>query len=312
MSTNLTPLFIRGLDDNIYVVVSGYEAFWKKIFHVHPTIARYIDHQTWEGYKLPQSRVPGERIADGQFLPSFSKHYVIRNFGLKDSFPEEDIDDDLYGVIKRVIPAKGGLFARTFMDLTEYDTANLLANQGFASGSLVAGSPDGKSLFNTQHPVSVSQQNVFASNRPTIETDMSVAGMQAASTNIRLQKAPNNLTYTPNEIAKVVYNPGLTYIAHQVWKGKWEPNTANRNDNYLNRQQVELIEWPYWNKAGAQGVNNAWFVLGKYHHLHFFMRQGVRPRSQSDIHTNSIIMSATIRYDEGWTDWRGTYGSTGL
>ena len=312
MSNNLAPLFVKGIDENIYTVIKGYEATWKKIFHVHPTKARYIDHQTWAGYGLPQARVPGERIADGQFAPSFSKHYVIRNFGLKDSFPDEDIADDLYGVINRVIPAKAGLFARTFMDLLELDTANLLSNQGFASGTNVAGSPDGRSLFSTVHPISVGQSAVTVANRPLIEVDMSVAGAQAAAVAIRLQKAPNNITVIPNEVAKVVYNPGLTYIAHQVYKGKWEPNTANRNDNVLNQKHVELVEWPYWNKSGAQGVNNAWFVLGKMHNLHFFMRQGVRPKSQSDIVTNSIILAATCRFDEGWTDYRGTWGTTGL
>lgn len=312
MSYNLTPLYVKGIDENIHVTIAAYEAGWKPLFHIHETQARYIDHQTWEGYQLPQARFPGGIIASGQFKPSFNKHFVIRSFGLQDQFPFEDIEDDLYGVIHRMLPAKGGLFAQSFMDLMEIDTSNLLSIQGFASGSNVAGSPDGVSLFSSAHPISVSQPNVLWSNRSSINVDMSIAGAQAAETALRLQKAPNNITVLQNELDLVWFNPALKYIAQQVWRGQWEVGTADRNENFLRKKNVRLHAWPYWNKSGAVGTNNAWAALGKKHHLHFFMRQGVRTKTQSDIATNSEIIASTVRFDEGWTDPRGTWASNGL
>lgn len=312
MSTNLGPLYIKGLDKNIGVTIATYEPGWKPIFKIDSTMMRYIDRQSWEGYQLPQFRIPGTVIASGQFLPSFNKHYVVQNYGLQDQFPNEDVKDDLYGVIKRVIPSKGGLFGQTFNDLLEIYHANLLGVTGFASGSTVSGSPDGVALFSAAHPISVSQSTVLASNTPTIPVDLSIAGAQAAETNLRLQKAANNITILNNELDLVWFNPAETYIAHQVWKGRWEVNTADRNENFLTRDKVKLHSWPYWNKSGATGTNNGWGCRGKNHHLNFFLRQAVESDTQPDINTNSQIIAATIRFVSGYDDWRGTYGSPGI
>lgn len=311
MSTNLGPLFIKGIDKNIHVTINAYEAGWKVIFHVEPTGMRYIDEQTWEGYPLPQSRLPGTVIASGQFNPSFNKHYVVLNVGLQDQFPNEDLRDDLYGVIKRVIPAKGGLFGRTFMDYLEIYCANLLGIIGFASGA-PAGSPDGVALFSASHPISASQQSILWSNIPTVPVDLSIAGVQASETAMRLQKAPNNITIIQNEVDMCIYNPAEHYVAMQVYKGRWEVNTADRNENFITRDKVKLHSWPYWNKSGATGTNNGWMVRGREHYLNFFTRQGVESDTQSDINTNSQIIAATMRFAAGYTDPRGTWGSPGI
>lgn len=312
MSTNLGPLYIKGLDKNIGITIATYEPGWKPIFHVDSTMMRYIDRQNWEGYQLPQFRIPGTLIASGQFLPTFNKHYVVQNYGLQDQFPIEDIDDDLYGVIKRVIPSKGGLFGQTFNDLMEYYCANLLGVTGYASGSTVAGSPDGVALFSNAHPISVSQSTITASNVPTIPVDLSIAGAQAMETNLQLQKAPNNLTILKNKVDLVWYNPAEHWIAQQVFRGRWEPNTADRNENFLTRDAVTLHPWPYWTKSGATGTNNGWAARAKNHHLQFFLRQAVKSNTQPDINTNSQIIAATIRFVAGYDDFRGTWGSAGV
>ena len=310
-TSNYGFLFIPGIDEILFELMKSYKPVWRELFNVQSTKMRYIDRQTVEGYQLPVGRVPGQQIADGQWRPSFNMHYVIRNFGLKDSAPEEDIEDDLYGAINRMMASKAGAFARSFQDLMEYDTSNYLSVQGFASGSNVAGTPDGKSIFNTAHPISASNLTTTWANRPSVEIDLSVAGAQAAATNLRTQKYPNNLTYMNNEPAVVCFNPALHYIAQQVYKGLWEPNTANRNDNNLRFDRVKLVPWAYWTKSGATGTNNAWFVLGRERYLRMFIRQGYQTKTQPDINTNSLIIAATCRYTEGIDDPRGTWGTTG-
>lgn len=311
MSTNLGPLYEKGLNENIGVTIKAYEAGWKALFHMEPTGMRYFDVQGWEGYPLPQQRVYGTLIASGQFQPSYNKHYVVQSYGLQDQFPYEDIEDDLYGVIKRMIPAKGGAFGRSFMDLLEIYCANIFAITGFQSGAPY-GSPDGVALFSNAHPISASQNTVLWSNIPTTPVDMSIAGAQASETAMRLQKAPNNITYENNEVATVVFNPAEWYIARQVYLGRWEVNTADRNENFLTRDKVKLHSWPYFNKSGVTGLNNGWFVLGQQHHMQFINRQPVRSKTQSDINTNSQIIAATIRFTAGYSDPRGTWGSPGV
>lgn len=312
MSSNLYPLFIKGINRHFLLELMTYNPKWKSIFHVGATDERYIWHQGWQGYPLPQFRVPGEPIAQSQFAPSFNKQYIIRSFGLGDSFPQEDIDDDLYAVITFSAAKKGGLMARSFVNLMEYDTAGFFQNQGYVSGSSVAGMSDGKSLFNTAHPISANNTGTTASNRPSIDADMSVALAQFYAVNLRTQKAPDNLTFIDNEVRAVVFNPTLHYVVRQVYRGQWVPNTADRDLNYLPEDGVEFIEWAYFQSSGLTGTNNSTFVVGREHYLYFFMRSAYNTKTDYDIHTNSQIVTAMARYDEGASDWRGTSGSLGL
>lgn len=285
---------------------------WKDIFHMGTTKDRYVWAQGWEGYQLPKFRIPGSRVAQDVFKPSFSKQYIIRNFGLGDAVSMEDIEDDLYAVINYVLAKKGGLMAQAFMDLMEYQTANYFAINGFASGSSVAGMSDGVSLFSTAHPISASNTAVTFSNRPATDADMSNATAQQMITGLWTQKAPNNLTFLNNKLRAVVYNPAQEFVARQVFRGKWNQNTSDRNENFVNREDVQLIKWPYFQKSGATGTNNAWFGIAEQHHLNFYMHTAPKTKTDYDINTNSQIIITLTRFDYGADDPRGTWGSSGV
>lgn len=312
MSLNIGPVLIKGLDKNIGVTIASYDPGWKPIFHLDSTAMRYIDRQSWEGYQLPGFRLPGTLIQSGQFLPSFNKHYVVINAGLQDQIANEDAKDDLYGLIKRIMAMKSGLLGQTFIDILEIYHANLLGITGFASGSAVAGSPDGVCQFSNAHPISASQLSVLWSNIPTVPVDLSIAGAQAMTTALRLQKAANNITILNNEADLVWYNPSEHYIAMQVFKGQWEVGTADRNENFLTRDKIKLHSWPYWNKSGATGTTNGWGARGRNHHMYFFLRQGAESDTQPDIQTNSQIIAVTMRWVSGYDDPRGSWASPGL
>jgi hypothetical protein len=312
VSTNLGPLFQKGISKQFFLGLKEYNPPWKNIFHVGTTDERYIWHQGWEGYPKPVFRVPGEPITQASMAPTFNKQYIIRRFGLGDSFPQEDIDEDLYAVINWSAAKKGGLLARSFIDLMEYETAGFFTNQGFATGTNVFGMSDGRSLFNTAHPVSVRNSTITAANRPSVDADLSVTSAQAAQVNLRTQYAPNNLTIINGEPRAVVFHPSLLYVAKQVYRGQWTPGTADRNLNYTPEDDTELISWPYFQSSGATGTNNSWFEIGKEHYLHFFMHTTATPNTDYDINTNSQIIMWTTAFDYGADDWRQTYGSLGL
>lgn len=290
--------------------MNTYDPEWRKIFHVHGTGDRYIWHQGWQGYGLPQQRVPGQPVAQSQFQPSFGKTYIIQNFALGDAVPQEDIDDDMYAVIKYAMASKGGLMANSFMNLWQYRTANFFANQGFASGTTVAGMSDGRSLFNTAHPQAASVLGTTYANRPSTAADLSVASWQAAETNLRTQLAPDGLTYLNNEPRILVVNPALSFVANQINTGKWQPFSADRTESAT--KHLEVITWPYFKKSGATGTDNAWFMVGKDHFLNFFMREAPKPETDYDINTRSQIVIMSTRADYGASDYRGTYGSPGI
>lgn len=313
MSTSLYPLFTEGIDKHFLLRLAMYQPVWKRLFHTHTTDKRYIWAQSWQGYGLPQFRTPGTRIAQDVFQPSFGKQYIIANYALGDAVAQEDIDDDLYAVINFVLAQKGGFMANSFENLLEYLTSGFFAVQGFASGTTVAGMADGLSLFNTAHPTAASTLGITQANRPSTDADMSVASMQAMTTALRLQKAPDNLTYLNNELAKVVYNPTLDFVAQQIFKyPKWQPYSSDRTGNPLGNQNVELCPWPYFTKSGTVGTNNAWFGLANTHYCNFYMRSAPHSKTDYDINTNSQVLIMMSRHTQGADSWIGSYGSTGL
>ena len=310
MSTNLTPLYQPGIERNLMLEFSEYPPYWKEFMHVDDTSMRINWDQTWSGYGMPPLRFPGQPFMQGQFNPSFSKVYIQQGRGLGDAFPYEDEEDDLYGVIRRVIPQRSGFMGVAFNTMVELDVANFFTNQGFASGT-VAGMPDGVCIWSTAHPYSLTNANTW-SNTPSVASDFSVASYQAAATNLRLQKRPDGVTVINGRPKKVMLNPALEYIAKQVLKSEWEPKTNDRNVNYIRDDKVEPVFWPYWNSSGSTGTNNSWFVIGQEWWFRFIWRQGFRTFVDFDVNVAAQICNCSIRYAYGITSALGSWGSPGV
>lgn len=310
MSQNIAPFLTKGLDKHIFLDLKDYPPKGTQMFHMDDTTMAYIDHVSWQGYGKPQYKPMGTPVSYGQFMANFPKRYTMRTFALADFFPMELLKDDLYSGIHRVIPRKGGLFARAFVDLWEYDTASFFAN-GFTTGT-IQGTPDGVGLFSKVHPMSANNTGTTWSNQPSVAMDMSAALATVASTALKTQLYPNNLTYLNNRVARVMINPTLDYITKQVYRSQWYPNTADMDVNYFPDDNVEILSNPYWTKSGATGTNNATVFQGDEHELYFYLRAPMTVETQSDINTLSEIIVAYCRYDFGESDPRGTFGSPGI
>lgn len=317
MSSALAPLFNYGISKNLYAEMQPWQPAYKEFFNIIDTDSRYIDHQLWETYKLLQPRQPGGLTSGGQFFPSFSKRYIIRNFGLGDFIAIEDWRDDRYGVTHKILAQQGGALAQAVQDTYESDVANFCINSGYASGT-VAGMADGVSLFNTAHPVSLQNSTQTYSNRPAIDADLSVASYQAALTALETQQRPNATTYVHNRPSKLVVNPVSQFVADQlVNQGRnanapWERGTAEYNSNkQVASKDVTVVQWPWFTKSGATGTNNAWMLFGETRYLYFVMRQAIEIETDYDVNTRSMIWVASTRFDEGASDARGGYGSAG-
>lgn len=311
-SAQLYPLFTKGIDKMLWLEMRGWDPEWKNIFHIHDTNDRYIWMQGWQGYPLPQPRQYGDNVAQGVFQPDFSKQFIVSSWGLGDSIPEEDIDDDIYGVIHKMLAMKGGAMGKAFQLLYQYQLANFLAVQGYASGSTVWGTVDGLSLFNTAHPVNSNNGSPTFANRPSVEADLSNTSSQVGTTALETQKAPDNYEYLKNPVRRCIINPQLEYVAKQVFKGKWKQDSADLNENFQRDDRVEIVLWPYFTKSGATGTNNAWILQGEDHGLHLVNRQAASSKTDFDINTMSQIINTTVRMTYGSATNRGTYSSTGL
>lgn len=312
MSSEYNSLFSAGIKEHVGLQRKEIERVSDRIFHTSDTKSRYVDMMNWELYPRPSRRRPGEGFAAGAFAESFGKRFVMVNFGLMDAIPIEDWEDDPYRVMRTLLPMKGGALADSFSTNEELVCAEFFSNYGYVSGTSVTGSFDGVCLFSTAHPISKTLSATTASNRPSSEVDVSIAGIDGARTNLVTQLAENNVTRLSNKPKFLVINPSQYRVASQCVRGDWERATADRNMNIVKEYGIQIIEWGYFTKSGATGTNNAWFILGQRHHLHKITREECKIASDTDISTNSFIWTARARFDVGAVNYRGTYGSVGV
>lgn len=308
---NINAAFSAGIRRHIGIEYKEDPPVCTRIFHMNSSTSKFEDFQLWQNYGAPVRKDPGAPVIFGEAQQSFSKRFVHDTYTLGDMVPKEDWMDDKYGVLHRLLPAKGGGMARVFRTNYDVQHANMFVNTGYVSGTSVAGSFDGVSLFNTAHPISAANAATTVSNRPSVDVDFSVAAYQAGATNLRTQYEANNYTYIDNEPKKLIVHPSLIYVAKQVLKSGWYPNTADRDVNYNSDDMVDIVSWKYFKKSGATGSNNAWFLLGRNHELLSFMRSAYDVESDFDLYVLAYVFTADMRFSFGWADWRGSYGSVG-
>jgi hypothetical protein len=290
---------------------------YDQIFRVQDTDMRYIQVQQWQTYGAPAHRLGGEPVQLGTFIDSYSKQYVVANYALGDTIFKEDVDDDLYGIIHRVLPQRGGALAESFRTLKERLAANWFKLYGFTSATQVPGMIDGLSLANTAHPISKQNAAYTYSNRPSVDIDLSIAAYQAARANLVQQPAPNNYAYMDNAPDVCVINPNLHQVAYQIFNDPKERGTADNQSNTAARDGVSIIEWPYWQVSGSVGgtyttpAYNGWMILGKKHHLEWYKRSDVVVDSDWILNVQSYLYVATERFAWGASDGRGIYASPG-
>ena len=315
MSTAIAALFGKGINKHFNLEFKQWTPAYSKLFHEEKMTGRILDRQGWEMYGSPAITMPLNPVAMDQFQQSFSKRYFPVKRTLGDVIAEEDWDDDQYGVTHRVVPGRGGAMARVFVARKEYDAAYLLGTLGFSAASPVPGSPDGKSLFNTAHPISLANNTVTVSNTPSTQVDLSNTSYYAAYTNLCQQLEPNNFNIIDNRPASLWYNPILRQVAVQIAQGDWErSSTANSLMNVAVKDNLRLVEWPYWRVTGSTSAANSWNgwgIQGDEHHMVYANRQEFKARSDYDINVQGYIFVAYVRYDFGFDDWRGMYASSG-
>src|SRR5215472_2405239 len=107
-STNISLLFSKGISNHFFVDIKQVASKYRRVFRHSMLDSRYRDDATWENYPLPQCRAYGTPVKMGAFQQSYTKRCLVDSYGLGDTIPKEDVADDLYGIIHRILPAKGG------------------------------------------------------------------------------------------------------------------------------------------------------------------------------------------------------------
>ena len=303
-------MFIRTLFPDLYlqsmlpaideVVMTKYSQFpdeFSEVFRMESS-TRSIE-QTTEVTGFGQfSVIPeGGDTRYDEALPGFNKTYIHAQYGLGFRVTKVAMDDDKFGVVKKLATELG----RSGKETKEVTVANVV-NTGFA-GTVVG--PDGVGLFSTAHPLIGGGTQ---SNRLSYATDPDVTSIQLVLTGMRQTVDHRNkkLRIPPK---KAIFPPNLEFIAAELLGGVDRPDTANRAINAFKRRSgmPSFDSWMVWDYLTDP---DAWMVQGDVQdtEMRYYDREAFNTVHDIDFDSRSVKTAGWMRFVAGFNGFYGMYG----
>lgn len=260
------------------------------IFNVEGMTGWGTQDLTYAGLQASQQVEEGEEAAQDQPIEGYTKTYTAVEYALTVSFSRTYVDDERFNVV-----------TDTYRDLgmSAFQCRQIVAINVLNDGFVTTG-PDGVALFSTSH-VMVGGSTV--ANRPSSDIALSIGGLQAMQTAMRRQVNHRNLNVYLMPQTMVI-PPELEQTAFELDKSEGRPDLIERASNaYMGR--YKWVVTPYLTSA------TAWMALGNKHYLKFKNRQSPMSESWFDKPTRMISTMTTQRFDVGYSDHVGTWGTTG-
>jgi phage major head subunit gpT-like protein len=302
-------MFIRTLFPDLYlqsmlpaideVVMTKYSRFpdeFSEVFRME-TSSRSIE-QTTEVTGFGQFTVipEGETTRYDEALPAFNRTYVHAQYGLGFKATRVAMDDDKFGVTRKLATELG----RSGKETIEVTAANVF-NTGFTN----ANGPDGVALFSTAHPL---VGGGTQTNKLAYATDPDVTSIQLALTDIRQTVDHRNkkLRIPPK---KAIFPAALEFLGAELLGGADRPDTANRTINAFKRRSgmPSFDSWMVWDYLTDP---NAWFIECEKEdtELRFYWREQFNTVHDIDFDSRSVKTAGWMRFSVGWNGFYGIYG----
>jgi len=245
------------------------------------------------GFSLLEETAEGAPIQYEDPVQMYDVSYVHKKYTKSFKVSEELVEDDRYNVIKK----KPAALARATRRTAEYLAAAIF-NNGFSSGT----GGDGKYLFSITHPRAdggTAQSNASGSGITLTEANLNTALLA-----MRGQVDDKGMKIGVKADTLLV-PPALHKTAVEITNSSMRSGTADNDMNYY-KGMLKVVDWDWLSSS------TAWFLLdSSQHELNYFWR--VRPEFKQDnsFDTGMALFKTRMRCSQGWSDWRGVYGSKG-
>lgn len=319
MNSTFAPAITRGIKKHELYESAQMEDYVGQMFHVGPMDGRYEDIVTWRGFGLPQEHQPLQPVSYTGIQPDFAVRKIARSWTLGFVIPIEDKQDDLYGILHKLVPLAGGEIGRAYHALRQILAARFWGLYGFQSGTSVPFSPDGVCFFSTANYLYKGSTDTF-STRSSTDMDFGTAACWMADVAMRTQKRPDGNLYLQNSLAKLHIHPTLRLLAQQVLKfTEREPRTADFSPNVIARENIDIVSNPYFEYAGSTGGGitlpvtgyNSFFFQGKTHYAEWGERSDLQVFTRFDNTVFADVVTTMRRMGFSLTSKRGLWGSKG-
>lgn len=295
-TANFSPLLAPGLRKIFDADVDGYEEQYSKYFNVVGTERAYEDDYQMSGFPIAATKPEGIGVAYYDPISGATKRYTPVPFGIGFRVTYEMYINDLYGPIRKA----PRLLKFSMNQRVEIDAANLYTQ---AFGTTLSAGFDGLSLFNTAH--TLLRGGTYA-NRPTVEADLSVTSLQAATEAFEGTVNEDNLLIGARAQMLVIPRQ-LKWIAREILGSPGAPYTSDNQINSLREEGFTHSIWQYLTDP------DMWFLLGPkaQHAINFFWRVKPKFDNSDDFDSGDAKFKGYMNYTLGHSDWRGAYGTQG-
>lgn len=261
-------------------------------YRVTTTTDNYVDDQEYAGTGTMPIKQQGEMMAVDSIQEGYSKRYNMNTFALRLIVSEEALADCKYD---EAINGAGRM-ANSAKQTQEYEAANTFVR---AFSSTYVGS-DSVALCSTAHllPKGGTFSNTFSTPMSLSET-----GIEQMRTNLRKMPGSNGLLQ-PLELKKIVVPEDLWFRANRILKSEQQNDTANNAKNILKGMGIEIVANPYFTST-----TNWWGISNAENGLRWIWREKPKFREHNNEDALTATYSGYMRFDYGWTDARGVYGS---
>lgn len=281
------------LENLIFDEHEQYEDNVPEIFTVQDSNQWGEQTSTMAGIRPAEEKPEGSPTAFDDAIQGFDKTYIPVTYSIATSFSREIVEDNRLNLIEKTYRSLG---------LAMYQTKQIVSFNIFNDGFSDTG-PDGVSLFNIAHPMIGGHTY---NNRPTTDIELSVAGLREME--ISMKRQPNhrniNIALTP---VMVLAPPELMQTSKELLKSTERPDTANRAMNTFYDHNYGLVISPFLTST------TAWFALANktQHELRFIDRVAPEVYSWEDEKTKDVNTAIRCRFDVGYSDFIGAWGTTG-
>ncbi len=265
---------------------------YPQIVNVLTSDRQYEKDSGISGFGTVPEKEEGIGIVYDDPIQGYDKTYTHKTYGLGFRVTREMYEDDLYSKMSKMPKALGASMKYSI----EVDQANLY-NNAFSS-SYTGG--DGKELCATDHPLlgGGTEQNELSTS-----ADLSASTLEQAFIDIAATTDDRGLilALTPR---KLLYNPSNDWTVKKLLGSSQTPEDANNSVN-----PAKGILTPVMNHYLTD--TDAWFILCDDHAVNMFFRRRPEFDRENDFDTEDAKFKATARWSNGFSEWRGVYGSPG-
>lgn len=274
----------------------NYPKMYPKFMEMKTSDKRFEKEQGMAGFSLATVKDEGDSVDFARMVQGYQKEYNHTTYGLGAIVTREMIEDDQYNIINKIPQLLAEAMGRT-----EETQATAVLNNGFDSAFSGA---DGQALFSTAHP-NAGDLGGTQSNTPATAADLTQTSLEAAIISIMDFRDENNQRM--NFAAKALIVSRSDYFnATKILQTKYKVGAADNDVNVIANLNLDLVVTNYLIDQ------DAWFVkTNAMNGLTFYTRRPAGIDRDNDISTQNLAIVTSMRFDTGFTDWRGAYGSPG-